>query len=39
MIMMILVDKAINTAAFQKFIDSDYCHNYLHTLYLFESLQ
>ena len=20
------------------FIDSDFCHNYLHTLYLFESL-
>ena len=22
----------------KKFIDSDFCHDYLHTLYLFESL-
>ena len=29
----------ISTAAFQFFfIDSDYCHNYLHALYVFECL-
>ena len=28
----------IYTAAFQNFIDSDFCHNYLHTIYLFEFL-
>ena len=28
----------VYTAAFQFFMDSDFCHNYLHALYLFECL-
>ena len=34
----LLYVKDLNASAFQIFIDSDFCHFYLHTLYLFECL-